>query len=427
MTGDPVEVGNPAFVTARIALGLKTQQDFVDAFEDHAQEIGVRVGISIRQVRRWESPTPGCPNRDARKVLVSMFSCPEERRSAQRILEDLGFVPLCRPPGRRPGMPRSTTPPLYCPPEVGLALPDRPDRLLPHLRAALDDAGRTDSVLGPRAALPQALAIVSSVERAAREASGSARRDLLVLGARAAEFTAWLHRDSEAGPAPTAFWHDRAIELATMAGEGQLHGYVLLRKAQAADGDPARMRDLARAAHAGPWSLPPRPRAEALQHEARALALTGVRGKAIDRLLEEAREAVEAAPPPTGPATCTGPLGEGYTLERLMVQSALCYREAGRPARSVDLFGRYLATGRFAPRDRAFFTAAMSGALVATGEPDRAADVALAALEIAAGAGFGQALAELHRTKAALLPHSRRPAVRQLLSALREVRPAARR
>ncbi|MEV4559040.1 XRE family transcriptional regulator [Kitasatospora sp. NPDC049285] len=411
MTGAQAEVGNPAFVAARIALELKTQQDFVDAFEAHAREKGIRVGISIRQVRRWESPTPGWPNRDARKVLESMFDSP---------LEDLGFVPLGRPPGRRPDTSRSVTPSLYCPPDIGLVPPDRPDRLLPHLRAALDDAGRTDSVLGPRVALPQALAIVGSVERAAREASGSARRDLLVLGARAAEFTAWLHRDSGAGPVPTAYWHDRAIELATMAGEGPLHGYVLLRKAQAADGDPARMRDLAHAAHAGPWSLPPRPRAEALQHEARALALTGVRGKAIDRLLDQALEAVEAAPPPTGPATCTGPLGEGYTLERLMVQSALCYREAEQPARSVDLFRRHLATGRFAPRDRAFFTAAMSGALAATGEPDQAADAALAALGIASGAGFGQALAELQRTKAALTPHARRPTVRQLLHALRE-------
>lgn len=404
-------VGNPLFVAARMALKLPTQQDFVDAFEAHARLMDKPVGISIRQVRRWESPKPGWPNRAARTVLKSMFGCPPE---------DLGFVPLGRPPGRRPGADQNAALPLYRLPEVALVLPDRTDRLLPQLRAALDEAGRTDSVLGPREALPRALAILGSIERAARGTAGSVRRDLLVLGARAAEFAAWLHRDSGAGPAPTAFWHDRAVEFATMAGDGPLHGYVLLRKAQASDRDPARMRDLAHAAHAGPWTLPPRPRAEALQQEARALAITGVREEAIERLLDQAREAVEAAPPPTGPATCTGPLGEGYTLERLMVQSALCYREAGRPDRSVELFRRHLATGRFAPRDRAFFTAALSGALAASGEPDQAADAGQAALAIAASAGFGQALAELHRTAAVLVPHARRPAVRQLFQALRE-------
>lgn len=275
-------------------------------------------------------------------------------------------------------------------------------------------------MLGPRGTLPKAVTILATIEAAAGSAPLGARRDLLALGARAAEFTAWLHRDSGAGPAPTAYWHNHAIELATMAGDGPLHAYILLRKAQAADDDPARMRDLAHAAHAGPWSLPPRPRAEALQQEARALAITGVRGDAIERLLDQAREAVEAAPPPTGPASCTGPLGEGYTLERLMVQSALCYREAGRPDRSVELFRRHLATGQFAPRDRSFFTAAMSGALAAAGEPDEAAHAGLAALSIAANAGFGQALAELRRTAAALLPHAGRPAVLLLRHALRD-------
>ncbi|MFE0462289.1 XRE family transcriptional regulator [Kitasatospora sp. NPDC058965] len=393
------DVGNPLFLAARVALGLHTQEEFAAAFEARACELGTPLGISVRQVRRWESPRPGWPNRAAREVLVAIFG---------RTLEELGFVRPARPAGRRtlPG--------------PGGALPRPTGSPLLAVRDALDEAARADSLLGPRGTLPRALSILAEIETGARESGSAIRRELLVLGARAAEFTAWLYRDSGAPPDRTAYWHDRAVEFATMAGDGALHAYVLLRKAQAADDDPARMRDLARAAHAGPWALPPRPRAEALQQEARALALTGVRGAPIDRLLGQAREALEAAPPPTAPPSCTGPLGEGYTLERLMVQSALCHREAGQAARAVDLFGSYLATGTFAPRDRAFFTAAMSGALAAAGEPDEAARAGMAALSIAAEAGFGRALAELHRTVTALASHARRPAVRQLRQAVRE-------
>ena len=123
--------------------------------------------------------------------------------------------------------------------------------------------------------------------------------------------------------------------------------------------------------------------------------------------------ALDQAAPPSDAATCTGPHGENYTPERLMVQSAICYREAGQPERAVTLFQQHLKP-QFAPRDRAFFTAHLSGALVAAGDPDEAAATALLSLALAADARFGQALAELHRTDAALSPHRRRPIVKEL-------------
>ncbi|OKJ10618.1 hypothetical protein AMK21_30595 [Streptomyces sp. CB00316] len=123
----------------------------------------------------------------------------------------------------------------------------------------------------------------------------------------------------------------------------------------------------------------------------------------------------------TGLATCTGPLGDSYTRERLMVQSAICYREAGHSERAVGLFGEHLATDVFAPRDRAFFTAQYSGALVAAGEPDEAATAALGSLALAAGARFGQALSELHRTADDLTPYAKRPAVREFRQRLDEL------
>ena len=291
--------------------------------------------------------------------------------------------------------------------------------LVNHLREALDAAARADGRRGPRQALPATLGILAVINAAAREAHASIRRDLLVLGSRGAELAAWLHKDGGAPARDTAYWHQQSKEWATLAGDTAMNAYVLLRQAQATDRtDPGRILDLARAATAGPWTLPPRARAEALQQEARALAMTGASIDQISRTLDQACSALDQAAPVTAPSTCTGPLGNSYTEDRLMAQIAICYREAGQPERAVALFQQYLDTGSFDPRDRAFFTAHLSGALADAGEPDEAAAMALRALDLAARARFGQAITELLRTAAQLQRHRTRPAVQNLRQSL---------
>ncbi|MCX5128280.1 XRE family transcriptional regulator [Streptomyces sp. NBC_00347] len=422
--------GNPAFRAARLERGWHSQSDVATAYAAHAAALGEDAGVDVRQVRRWESSKPGWPNRQARRILQSMFALS---------LEELGFTP-----------PRSVRDNATTRPEEdgvhrrlllrgvlgaapALTLGGGPDRLAAAvanarrfgdhslasgLRTALDDIARADSSTGPRQVLPAAMELLAVIDTLARDATTPVRRELLGVGARAAEFTAWLHRDAGSPAHLTVFFHDRAAEWATLTGDGPMHAYVLLRKAQATDRhDPARMLDLAQAAARGPWTLPPRARAEALQQEARALALTGAPADTVNRTLDEAHHALDQAGSPE-PASCTGPLCAGYTLDRLMAQSAISHREAGQPAQAVDLLQQHLAHGVFAPRDRAFFTAHLSGALAAAGEPDQAAATGLTALRLAATPGFGQALGELRRTAAQLRPHARRPAVRELREAL---------
>ncbi|MFI0740173.1 XRE family transcriptional regulator [Streptomyces sp. NPDC021100] len=402
---------NTLLVAARVRHGWHTQQEFADAYERHALALGERTVISVRQVRRWESGRSEWPNRDARRVLESMFGLP---------LEQLGFV---RPRASGTAAARVPAP---SPEEV----PIRPvaegtevrrhsgRELVDCLGTALEKAARLDGRNGPGGVLPVALDLVRSVENTAREARTDIRRELLRLGSRAAEFTAWLYHDNGAPARTVLYWHDRAIEWADLCGDGAMHGYVLLRKAQATERtDPARMRDLAHAAVHGPWSLPLRARAEALQQEARALALGGAAPEDVARMLDRAGEALDAAPPVTT-VTCVGPLCGGYDLDRLMAQSAVCHREAGRPERAVVLLREHLATGAFALRDRAFFTAHLAGALAAAGHPDEAAATGLSVLRLAAAPRFGQALRELRRSVGLLRPHGRRPAVRELRRAL---------
>ncbi|MFJ4672763.1 XRE family transcriptional regulator [Kitasatospora purpeofusca] len=428
-------VANWRFVAARVARSWHTQEDFAAAYDETARELQEQARISVRQVRRWESGESTWPNRDARRVLKAMFDCPSE---------DLGFRRPARPTGRRRGanarqleehVRRRTFLGLAgAAPVLDLTALDRltaaadgarrcdEGELLGHLRTTLDDAARADGLTGPREALPTVLGLLAAINSTARTCAPGLRRELLALGARGAELAAWLHRDAGAGAPAVANWHHQAKEWATLTGDGPMHAYVLLRQAQATDRtEAARMLDLARAATDGPWTLPPRPRAEAFQQQARALALTGARVEEVARTLDQAHRALDRAVPASGPATCTGPLGDAYTRERLMVQSAICYREAGQAHRAIGLFGEHLATAAFAPRDRAFFTAQYSGALVSAGEPDEAASAAMQALELAAGARFGQALAELHRTADDLAPHARRPAVREFRQRLGEL------
>jgi hypothetical protein len=288
--------------------------------------------------------------------------------------------------------------------------------LVGHLRAALDETARMDLRMGSHRAMPAALGILSAISTAARVAKPPIRRELLVLGSPAAEFTAslWLHHDVGCSD-HTGYWHGQAKEWATFTGDGAMHAYVLMRQAQALGrNDPARMLDLARAATSGPWTLPPRPRAEALQQEARGLAMTGADAEEVARVLDRAHAALDQAEEPVGPPSCTGPLGDGYTRERLLVQSAIRLREAGRPTEAIAAFQAHLTTDAFAPRDHALYSAFLAGTLADIGEPDEAASVALEALEVAADVRSGQAISALHGTARTLSPYRQRPQVREL-------------
>ncbi|MGW0363661.1 XRE family transcriptional regulator [Streptomyces sp. NPDC002990] len=334
--------GNPAFRTARLERGWHSQADVAEAYARHAAALGEPTSIDVRQVRRWESARPGWPTRSARRVLRTMFGVPLQelgftphRGQAQSAIEEgeaavrrrsflhgvlAGATPVVSTAGRG---------------QLTAALADAGrynDRaLVDHLRTALDEAARADGSTGPRNALPKATDILCVIDALAHNASEAVRKDLLAIGARAAEFTAFLHRDAGAPPHVALYFYDRAAEWATLTGDGPMQAYVLLRKAQATDRrDAARMLDLTRAAAHGPWKLPPRARAEALQQHARALAVTGARPDTVAQSLDQAHDALGEAGP-AEPSTCTGPLCAGYNTDRLMAQSAISYRKPASP------------------------------------------------------------------------------------------------
>jgi hypothetical protein len=75
--------GNIALRSARQSRGW-TQEDFAEQFWAAAQRRGLRLSLSVRQVRRWESTDPPWPQAPYRTVLEDLFGVPTT---------ELGFTP----------------------------------------------------------------------------------------------------------------------------------------------------------------------------------------------------------------------------------------------------------------------------------------------------------------------------------------------
>ena len=249
-------------------------------------------------------------------------------------------------------------------------------------RCAVDDG-----LHGPRHALPGALGILSIVQRNARSVKWTVRRPLLRVGARAAEFTGWLYRDS-GHPAAADYWRDRASEWAMEATDYAMPGYILIKKSQSAwdARDATRMLGLAEAVQAGPWQLPARIMAEAVQQQARGLAMFKSNRTQVDDTLKKARDLLEQRP-----ADKT-PLAAHYDAVLFEVQTAICYGESGRPEEAAAIY-----------------------ATAAAALPDDAASVGTSIVPGAIAAGSTRTIRELGRLSAQLRPWQQRPEVESFM------------
>jgi hypothetical protein len=76
--------GNTRLRSARQGLGLRSQQALAEAVTRAAQSIGLRLSVTARTVRRWESDNPPWPQPDHQAALEALF---------RRPITDLGFAP----------------------------------------------------------------------------------------------------------------------------------------------------------------------------------------------------------------------------------------------------------------------------------------------------------------------------------------------
>jgi hypothetical protein len=200
------------------------------------------------------------------------------------------------------------------------------------------------------------------------------------------------------------------MEWAQEAGDTAMCGYVLLKKAQVAfdEREPLRMLTLAQAAQTGPWRLPQRVHAEAVQQEARAEAMLGASADTVNRKLDRAWELLGASE--DEPST----LGAHYNATLLTMQTAICYAAAGAPRRAVELYTQSLSETSFSIRDYGFFLSLMAGSLALAGEPDQAAATGLESATRATDTNSHRTTQQLTRVVEYLKPWQNRPAVREL-------------
>jgi transcriptional regulator with XRE-family HTH domain len=75
---------NTRLRAARQALGLRSQQQLAEAVTRSGAQIGLRISITERTVRRWESENPPWPHPDHQAALEHLFNRP---------VTELGFMP----------------------------------------------------------------------------------------------------------------------------------------------------------------------------------------------------------------------------------------------------------------------------------------------------------------------------------------------
>lgn len=82
--GSAEPAGNTRLRSARQALGLRSQHQLAEAITRVGLGIGLRISITERTVRRWESDNPPWPHPDHQAAIEHLFGQP---------ITDLGFTP----------------------------------------------------------------------------------------------------------------------------------------------------------------------------------------------------------------------------------------------------------------------------------------------------------------------------------------------
>jgi transcriptional regulator with XRE-family HTH domain len=111
------DAGNTRLRSARQALGLRSQQHLADAITRAGTQIGLRISVTERTVRRWESDDPPWPSPEHQSAIESLFGRP---------VTELGFTP-----------------------------PWADDQAEPQERAAMSPAVITSVVVGSRSIFPK--------------------------------------------------------------------------------------------------------------------------------------------------------------------------------------------------------------------------------------------------------------------------------
>jgi tetratricopeptide (TPR) repeat protein len=289
-----------------------------------------------------------------------------------------------------------------------------------------------DNLFGPRDVIPLALRQLAAMRELSLSLDDGDRRDLLLPRIQFADLLGWLYQDSCDYEAAQR-WLDRALRWAHGLNDDCCVAFVLARKSQLAcdtrDASTAIATAGAAMRLAGRDNLVS---AAAATYGAHGHALAGDADTA-KRLYDKARVAIRQARTLTGPGTGHGSApGTGTGSASWMtflddayidVYHAHSLAVLGHHAAAADGFGAAIAGLRPGfHRDRGVYLAREARSRAATGEHDRAAELAEQALTIGAETRSARIFAELEGIRDVTRAADGHPAVSRLGAALAAVR-----
>ncbi|MBE1492419.1 helix-turn-helix domain-containing protein [Plantactinospora soyae] len=291
-------------------------------------------------------------------------------------------------------------------PLVGSPTDPGPTPELPLDGAGLARLRRLDDLVGGEDLLPSAIGQLAVAT--ARRATGRAGRRALPVVAEAAQLAGWLSADA-GDPAGALHAYRLALATAATVGDRALGAHVLGSAGHllTAGGDPRGGLLLARTGYLGVRRTGPAGlRALLLHRIALAAALCG-RRRSAEAALTAAERTAGRRKPAREPSWL-------YWLDEdeLAAMSGRCLAALRRPLRAEPLLTAALArTGE--PRTSAIYGAWLARTYLDLGEPERAGEVADAALLDAVRSGSARAAAELAVTGRRLAAYRGEPAGRR--------------
>ncbi|GAB3214095.1 helix-turn-helix domain-containing protein [Marinactinospora thermotolerans] len=250
--------------------------------------------------------------------------------------------------------------------------PLRSPRVLDTFSALFDQLRLLGQRTGPALVLPSVLAQTHALTQLARNAEPELRVEALFLASRYAEYGGWMAQESGDDRA-ALWWTDQAVQMATAAGDHELHSYALIRRAcvtmYAHDG----LQTVELAQRARSEAVSARVRALAAEREAQGHALLGDHDDCM-RALDLAASLADG-----GGTTAPGrpPLGTSSVEDRLPLVTGWCLYDLGLAAEAAATLDSALAgVPEGAVRARARFGARRALAHASAGNVDQACALA---------------------------------------------------
>ncbi|MFC4126245.1 helix-turn-helix domain-containing protein [Nocardia rhizosphaerae] len=248
---------------------------------------------------------------------------------------------------------------------------------LPGLAALFEETKRLGRTSSPSMVLPVAITQAHVAISAAGLSAGRDRRDMLRHAARTAEFAGWMAQEG-GDDRGSLWWTDRAVKLASAAGDEEMASYTLVRRAVVSlyRGDSSATTGFTETVLTDD-TIHPRIRWLAALGAAQGYAI-GLDHAGAMRALDTAASLYEQARGLEGEAH----LGPSALHGRPLLIEAWCQYDLGNLAAAAALFERAMSLPLPSDRDRARFGTRRALVHAALGDPDRASELVGPLLDI---------------------------------------------